>query len=180
MSTRLWSQFSWWPYDIITCFGRRNPTKLLVSLSDFESFSPITFGKATLNYFIPIQASCRLASSVGGSLHIAHSYRSCDSRVVLSAMLDHHVSTVAQKGQTKHLLCLNSESASFRGAFEDQLRHNAMRRLPRSEGSSRCSSFSLFLEDASLRSFVERKRENGDSAWRRSSLLRAWVAEIVT
>ena len=58
-----------------------------------------------------------------------------------------------------------------------------------------CMSFcSLFLEDAPLRSVVashiprffsvpekvERKRENGDIAWRRSSLSRAWAAEMVT
>ena len=52
------------------------------------------------------------------------------------------------------LLCLNSASASFRGAFEGQLRHNATWSLSQSEGSSRGSFFSLFLEDAPLRSFV--------------------------
>ena len=49
------------------------------------------------------------------------------------------------------LLCLNSGSASFGGAFEGQLRHNATRRLSQFEGSSDCSSFfSLFLEDPPL------------------------------
>ena len=47
------------------------------------------------------------------------------------------------------LLCVNSGSASFRGAFEGRLRHYATRRLSQSKGSSRCSFFSLFL-----RSFV--------------------------
>ena len=47
------------------------------------------------------------------------------------------------------LLCLNSGSASFGGAFEGQLCHNAARRLSQSEGSYKCSpqmrpSFSCF------------------------------------
>ena len=46
------------------------------------------------------------------------------------------------------MLRLNSGSASFRGAFEGQLCHN------QSEGSSKCSFFSLFLEDAPLLSSV--------------------------
>ena len=54
----------------------------------------------------------------------------------------------------EYLLCLSSGSASFEGAFEGQLCHNAAWRLSQSEGSSRCSFFSLFLEDAPLRSFV--------------------------
>ena len=86
------------------------------------------------------------------------------------------------------LLCLNSGSASFGGAFEGQLCHNAAWRLSQSEGSYKCSPQ---MEDARLLSFVashiptffsekeERKREKGDIAWRRSSLLQAWVAEIV-
>ena len=48
----------------------------------------------------------------------------------------------------------NSASASFGGAFEGQLCHNTVRSLSQSEGSSRCSFCSLFLEDAPLRSFV--------------------------
>ena len=48
----------------------------------------------------------------------------------------------------------NSGSASFGGAFEGQLCHNAAQRLSYSECSSRCSFFSLFLEDELLRSFV--------------------------
>ena len=40
-----------------------------------------------------------------------------------------------------HLLRLSSGSSSFGGAFEGQLRHYAARRLPQSEGSSRCSFF---------------------------------------
>ena len=52
------------------------------------------------------------------------------------------------------LLCLKSGSASFRGPFEGQLGHSAVRRLSQSEGSSRCFFFSLFLKDALLRSFV--------------------------
>ena len=48
------------------------------------------------------------------------------------------------------LLCLNSGSASFRGAFEGQVSHNAARWLLQSKGSF----FSLFLEDALLLSFV--------------------------
>ena len=44
-----------------------------------------------------------------------------------------------------HWLCPNSGSASFRGAFEGQLRHNAARRLFKSEGSSKCGLlFPLF------------------------------------
>ena len=45
-------------------------------------------------------------------------------------------------------------SASFRGAFEGQLCHNTAWSLSQSEGSSRGSVFSLFLEDALLRSFM--------------------------
>ena len=37
------------------------------------------------------------------------------------------------------MLCLNSGSASFRGAFEGQLRHYAAQRLSQSEGSFKCS-----------------------------------------
>ena len=48
-------------------------------------------------------------------------------------------------------------AASFRGAFEGQLRHN-QRRLSQSKGSSKCSPqmllLSLFLQDAKLRSFT--------------------------
>ena len=58
----------------------------------------------------------------------------------------------------------------------------------------KCSFFSLFLEDAPLRSFVashiprffahpKKKKEREKMAtfgWRRSSLSRAWAAEIVT
>ena len=56
------------------------------------------------------------------------------------------VATVQHGNTQSHMLRFSSASESFRGAFEGQLRHNA--------GSSRCSFFSLFLEDASLRSFV--------------------------
>ena len=52
------------------------------------------------------------------------------------------------------MLCLNSGSVSFGGEFEGQLRHNAAPRQSQSEGSSRCSFISLFLEDAPLPSFV--------------------------
>ena len=37
-----------------------------------------------------------------------------------------------------HLLCLNSESASFRGAFEGQLHCSTAQRLSQSEGSYKC------------------------------------------
>ena len=81
------------------------------------------------------------------------------------------------------LLCLNSGSASFGGAFE---------------GSSRCSPqmlliFPLFRRCTAtvLRGLtypkilcmpekLERRRENGDIVWCRSSLSRTWAAEIVT
>ena len=60
--------------------------------------------------------------------------------------------------------------------------------------SHRCSFFSLFLEDAPLRSSVashiprffarpkkkKGQREDGEIAWRSSSLSRAWAAEVVT
>ena len=82
-------------------------------------------------------------------------------------------------------------SASFRGASEGQLHHNAERSLSQSEGSSRGSFFSMFLEDMILHGLTypkilcapkkeERKRVNGDIAWRRSSPSWAWVAEIMT
>ena len=51
-------------------------------------------------------------------------------------------------------LCLHPASASFWGASEGQLCHNAARRLSQSKGSSKCSFFSLFLEDAPLQSFM--------------------------
>ena len=68
-------------------------------------------------------------------------------------------------------------------AFKGQFCHNATRRLSQFEGSSKCSFFSLFLDDAPLLSFVashiprifvctknkkerkkERKKENSDIA----------------
>ena len=91
------------------------------------------------------------------------------------------------------LLCPNPASASFGGAFEGQLRHNAARRISQFKGSSECGIlFPLFggFTATILRGLtypkilcalekVERKRENVDIAWRRS-LSRAWAAEIVT
>ena len=91
------------------------------------------------------------------------------------------------------LLCLNSDSESFGGAFKSQLLHNGAWRLSQSEGSSRGSFFSLLLEDAPLRSFVAshiprlfvcpKKNEREKMATSRvvdRALSRAWAAEIVT
>ena len=94
-----------------------------------------------------------------------------------------------EKRPQRHLLCLSSGSASFRGAFQGQLRNYAVRRLSQSEGSSRCSPQMLLLfpvfggcTATILRGLTypkilctpekeDRKRENGDIAWRRSLLL---------
>ena len=79
-------------------------------------------------------------------------------------------------------LCLNSGSPSFGGAFEGQLRHNVAWGLSQSEGSSRCVLLFYVVGGCTatiLRGLTypkmlctpekeERKRENGDIAWRRS------------
>ena len=85
----------------------------------------------------------------------------------------------------RQLLCLNSGSASQRRA-----KAVPIRRLLQMQPTN---TTSLFLEDAPLLSFLashiprlfahpkkKKERENGDIAWRRSSLSRAWAAEIVT
>ena len=74
---------------------------------------------------------------------------SCAVATSWGRLLDRYLCLLAT-----HLLCLSSGSASFEGAFEGQLCHNAAWRLSQFEGSSRCSFFSLFLEDALLLSFV--------------------------
>ena len=92
------------------------------------------------------------------------------------------------------MLSLKSGSASFRRASEGQLRHNVARRLSQSDDSSRCSFLSpvfggrtstvlrglTYPKILSRPKKAERKRENGDVAWRGSSLSWAWAAEIVT
>ena len=103
------------------------------------------------------------------------------------------------KDPKNQLLCLNWGSASIRGRIWrpiTSLRHAKavpIRRLLQMQ-STHAAFFSLFLEDARLLSFMashiprfsvlpekeERKRENGDIAWHRSSLSQAWMAEIVT
>ena len=60
-----------------------------------------------------------------------HTENSCFGSVRICSFLG--------EGECQQLLCLNSASASFRGAFEGQLRHNAARRLSQLEGSSKCS-----------------------------------------
>ena len=76
------------------------------------------------------------------------------------------------------LLCLNSESESFRGAFEGQLRHNAVRRLfqmlllsPLFGGCTATIPRGLtYPKILCTPKKEERKRENGDNTHRRSSL----------
>ena len=59
-----------------------------------------------------------------------------------------------------------SKAASFTGAFEGQLHHNAARRLSQIEGSSRCS-FSLYLASHIPRFFVGlTKKKEKERKWR--------------
>ena len=110
-----------------------------------------------------------------------------------------------RKGKTWDLLLVNSFAVSqFRVwiLWRPHLKANYVKtqRLSQFEGSSRCSPqmwpfFPCFwrmdcyypswphISQDSLRarkSKKERKRENGNIAWRRSSLLQAWAAEIMT
>ena len=88
-----------------------------------------------------------------------------------------------------HVLRLNSGSASFDGRIWRPITSQRLVTAVAIWGSfqmrpTNAVFFSLFLEDTPLQSFFapkkeERKRENGDIAWRRSSLSPAWVAQIV-
>ena len=86
--------------------------------------------------------------------------------------------------------CLKSGPASLGGCIWRPLACAN----PNLKAPPNAAFLSLFLEDARLLSFVasnnprflcvpkkeERKRKNGNIAWHRSSLSRAWAAEIVT
>ena len=102
------------------------------------------------------------------------------------------------------LLCLNSGFASFRGRIwrpvtsQRSAKAVPIQRLLQMQPTNE-AFFSLFLDDALLLCFVashiprffalpkkkkerkkERKKENGNITWHRSSLSRAWTAEIAT
>ena len=93
-------------------------------------------------------------------------------------------------GAMRNMLRLNSRSAPFRGAFEGHLRP-ILKAPP--DAAHKCSFFSQFFGGRTatiLRGLTypkivcapkkeERKRENGDITWCRSSLSWARAAEIV-
>lgn len=92
----------------------------------------------------------------------------------------------------KNSCCVSNPGLHPEAAFEGQLCQNTARRLPQSKGSLQMRpSVPSFECTAAILSGLtypkilcahekeERHRENSDIAWRRSFLLRAWVAEIV-
>ena len=89
----------------------------------------------------------------------------------------------APSSQSRQKLCLNSGSASVRGAFEVCPNLKAPPDAPSFPSFWRMlrrydPSWPHISQDSVQAGKKERKRENGDIACRRWSLLRAWVAEM--